>query len=281
MPHEDKLSVLKTHNQCNNCLQGGHYAHQCKSVHRCKKCHGQHHTLLHYDPSKHNSLRNQQPNPVNSHATMGLKSQSLLMICRVLIHSFEGSCVVAQALLDSASSASFISDQLSQSLYLPWSHHNIKITGVGGIYHILHIKASTNFHISPIQSSNDKIAVTAVVVPKVTCELPHHHIPFDSQWSHLSDLELADPDFGTPGRIDVLLGVDVFTQVLLHGRRVGPVNSLVGIETKFGWIIAGATNAQGTEILSHHITTIPDDIFKRFWEVEEPPHQEDTNCWSR
>ena len=24
-----------------------------------------------------------------------------------------------------------------------------------------------------------------------------------------------------------------------------------------------------------------DDIFKRFWEVEEPPHQIDTNCWSR
>ena len=186
------------------------------------------------------------------------------MTCRVLIHSFEGSCVVAQALLDSASSASFISDQLSQSLYLPRSHQNITITGVGGMSHNSHVKASTNFHISPIQSPNDKIAVTAVVVPKVTCELPHHHIPFDSQWSHLSDLELADPEFGTPGQIDVLLGVDVFTQVLLHSRWVGPVNSPVGIETKFGLIIAGATNGQDTEIVSHHITTMSDDIFKRF-----------------
>ena len=212
---------------------------------------------------------------------MGLKSQSLLMTCRVLIHSFEGSCVVTRALLDSASSASFISDQLSQSLYLPRSHHNITITGVGGMSHNSHIKTSTNFHVSLIQSPNDKIAVTAVVVPEVTCELPHYHIPFDSQWSHLSDLELADPEFGTPGRIDVLLGVDVFTQVLLHGRRVGPVNSPVGIETKFGWIIAGATNGQDTEIVSHHITTMPDDIFKRFWEIEESPHQVDTNCWSR
>ena len=144
-------------------------------------------------------LKNQQPNPVNSHTTMGLKSQSLLMTFCVLIHSFQGSCVVARALLDSASSASFISDQLSQSLYLPWSHHNITITGVGGMSHNSHVKANTNFHISPIQSPNDKIAVTAVVVPKVTCELPHHYIPFDSQWSHLSELELADPEFGTPG----------------------------------------------------------------------------------
>ena len=45
LPHEGKLSVLKTHNQYNNCLRAGHYACQCKSVHRCKKCHGQHHTL--------------------------------------------------------------------------------------------------------------------------------------------------------------------------------------------------------------------------------------------
>ena len=97
----------------------GHYARHCKSVHCCKKCHGQHHTLLHYDPSKDNSIRNQQPNPVNSHATTGLRSQSLLMTYRVLIHSFEGSCVVARALLDSASSASFISDQLSQSQSVP------------------------------------------------------------------------------------------------------------------------------------------------------------------
>ena len=128
--------------------------------------------------------------------------------------------------------------------------------------HNSHIKASTNFHVSPIQSLNDKIAVTAVVVPKVTRELPHHHIPFDSQCSHKSDLELADPEFGTPGRINVLLGVDVFTQILLHGRRIGLVNSSVGIKTNFGWIIAGATNGQRTKIVSHHITTIPDDIFK-------------------
>ena len=80
----------------------------------------------------------------------------------------------------------------------------------------------------------------------------------------MSDLQLVDPEFGTPGQIDVLLGVDMFTQVLLHGRRVGPVNSPVGIETKFCWILSGATNGQSTEIVSHHITTMPDDIFKRF-----------------
>ena len=68
------------------------------------------------------------------------------------------------------------------------------------------------------------VEVTAVVVPRVTCDLPVHPISFDSRWNHLSDVKLADPDFGRPGKIDILLGVEVFVDVLLHGRRIGPPN---------------------------------------------------------
>ena len=60
-----------------------------------------------------------------------------------------------------------------------------------------------------------------IVVPKVTCDLPFSPIPFKAEWSHLSDLELADPGFGRPGRIDILLGIDVFVVVLLHGQQSG------------------------------------------------------------
>ena len=49
--------------------------------------------------------------------------------------------------------------------------------------------------------------MTAIVVPRVTCDLPLHPIPFDLKWTHLNDLPLADPDFGRPGRVDMLLGV--------------------------------------------------------------------------
>ena len=104
------------------------------------------------------------------------------------------------------------------------------------------------------------------------CDIPHDHIPFDSSWDHLSDLELADPELGTPGRINVLLGVYVFVEVLLHSRRVGQPNSPIAIETTFGWIIAGATDTQNTEVVSCHTIPTSDYILKTFWEVEEPPH---------
>ena len=80
----------------------------------------------------------------------------------------------------------------------------------------------------------DPIGVTAVVVPRVTCGLPLTPVPFQLNWKHLADLPLADPGFGQPSRIDMLLGVDVFVDVLCHGRRSGPPDSPTALETEFG-----------------------------------------------
>ena len=57
----------------------------------------------------------------------------------------------------------------------------------------------------------------------------------------------ADPTFGKPGKIDILLGVDVFVSVFCQGRRCGPTNSPTAIETSFGWVLAGST-----QIVAHH-----------------------------
>ena len=76
-----------------------------------------------------------------------------------------------------------------------------------------------------IQSpTGKKVEVTAVIVPKVTCDLPMAPVAFDLIWSHLNDITLADPGFGQPGRIDVLLGADIFVDILCDGRRKGSRN---------------------------------------------------------
>ena len=66
-----------------------------------------------------------------------------------------------------------------------------------------------------------------------------HPVPFDLKWKQLFDLPLADPTFGRPGRIDLLLGVDVFADVLRQGQRTGPAGSPVAFETDFGWVLSG------------------------------------------
>jgi hypothetical protein len=84
-----------------------------------------------------------------------------------------------------------------------------------------------------------KINITTIVLPHITCNLPMSPTFFDPTCEHLHGLPLGDPTFGSPGRCDVLLGVDIFQNNLLKGRRNCPRNTPVALETTFGWMLAG------------------------------------------
>ncbi len=130
MSHDSKLSTVKIHSLCFNCLSSGHFTKNCKSSHRCKKCQRLHHTLMHLESESNNNAA-PKPTPsedsstvqpssqVTSNAAVKLKSSSLLVTCRVLVAAPNGSSVEARALLDNASSSLFVSEHLAQSLGLP------------------------------------------------------------------------------------------------------------------------------------------------------------------
>ena len=237
LPHEKMVSTLKAHNLCLNCLRSGHFLKQCKSLHRCKICQKPHHTLLHVEAKDSLSTANSSSDTtvkLLSNTAAGLMSKSLLMTCRILVDAPDGSSVEARAILDYASSASFVSECLSQTLCLPRSHQNTKISGIAGLTHNSPLQAIASFNMSATRSPTKKHEITAIVVPHVTCDLPLHPVPFDLEWKHLADIPLADPDFGHPGRIDLLLGVDIFVEVLRQGRRIVPPGSPSAFETEFG-----------------------------------------------
>ena len=87
-------------------------------------------------------------------------------------------------------------------------------------------------------------------------------------WNHLSGIILADPDLATLKKIDLLLGADIYADVLLHGRQCGPPNTPTAFETTFGWVLTARTNnssANHLAIASHHSSTVSGDdlIFGR------------------
>ena len=86
---------------------------------------------------------------------------------------------------------------------------------------------------------------------------------------HLSKLHLADPEFSIPGRVELLLGIDIFTEVLLNGRRKGPPGSPVAIQTRFGWVLCGSS--VGSSVITCHTSVELSDntLLRRFWEIEE------------
>ena len=150
LPHDEKVSVLKTNNLCSNCLTRGHFKRQCKSVHKCKVFQKLHHTLLHIHlPNSTPPVGSQSATPVSSNAAMNLKSNALLMTCRVSVTASDGSSVKARALLDNASSASFVSERLVQSLSLPRFNQHVRVSGIGGVSQRAPIQSISSFEISP------------------------------------------------------------------------------------------------------------------------------------
>ena len=121
-----------------------------------------------------------------------------------------------------------------QSLCLSRTKQKVSVSGIRGVSPDMSIQLIASFKISPITTKERTIDVTTLIVPRVVCDLPIFHISFDTKWTHLSNLHLADLEFGVPGRIEILLGVDIFTDVLLNGRRKGPQGSPVALETHFG-----------------------------------------------
>ena len=287
MSHDDKLAVVKRNNLCLNCFSSGHYLKQCKSTHRCKRCQRPHHTMLHVEPESGGNPTPPQPShsedtpspaQVVTNAAVKLKSSSLLMTCRVLVFAADGSSVEARALLDNGSTSSFVSQRLVQILRLTCSHQDVCVSGIAGSLASSPVRSVTNFQVSSIHSNGRRLNLTAVVLPKVTCNLPVIPVSFDPAWTHLSGLPLADPTFGEPRHVDLLLGVEVFVDILRHGRRRGPTGSPVAVETDFGWILCGGhTNGSvvpseaSLHVASLHVSvSSTDDLLRQFWEIEEP-----------
>ena len=163
-------------------------------------------------PSHFVTYDNSTPSTALSLAASDMKTNFLLMTYRVIVSAPNGLYLQARAILDSASSASFFSERLAYILHLPFTHHVTSI--VAGLTCESTTHSVTTVSVSAVSSLSNQITIPAVVIPKVTYDLYVNPVPRDSCWKHIEGIQLADPEFGKPGRVDILLGVDVFVNVL-------------------------------------------------------------------
>ncbi|XP_036340038.1 uncharacterized protein LOC118749350 [Rhagoletis pomonella] len=99
------------------------------------------------------------------------------------------------------------------------------------------------------------------------------------------DLVLADKRFYVNEQVDLILGGDIYPQIILSGLKKNVLSTLLAQETVFGWILTGRTDAQNptNNIVSYFSEVALDKQLTAFWEVEDLPKnqnlsEEDKYC---
>ena len=87
----------------------------------------------------------------------------------------------------------------------------------------------------PVYFGGKTHKVEVLVLWKIMSNIPSCSVAFNWDWKHLSNLTLANPEFGVAGNVDIFLGADVFTHSASR-PAVGPSGSPSAIKMTFGWV---------------------------------------------
>ncbi|UYV69371.1 K02A2.6-like [Cordylochernes scorpioides] len=179
----------------------------------------------------------------------------------------------------SGSQSSFVHQDLHHHLTVPVHKVNAQIYGINDTRGE-HVKQMVACSVESLTESVWTIPIKALVVTRMTGTLPSRdlRIPVPSSWKALP---LADPQFETSGRVDVILGADVYGSLLLPEFKYDEKTQLCAQKTRLGWIISGKLPSEGGGS-PHMVYNIRvnyeenlDNILRRFWEVKEVPIRPD------
>ena len=116
-------------------------------------------------------------------------------------------------------------NDLAQQLRLPRRRHGPTVTCIGGSTRKILTKGFVSVKITDTSPAGKVHPVEAIVLSTITSNTPAYPVSMRSTWKLLRGLSLADREYGTPGAVDLLLGANVFSRVVLHGRRFEPLGS--------------------------------------------------------
>ncbi|XP_050746081.1 uncharacterized protein LOC108027240 [Drosophila biarmipes] len=91
-------------------------------------------------------------------------------------------------------------------------------------------------------------------------------------WTKIRSLPLADPTFGSPGKIDVILGADQLWNLYTGHRREFGIEYPIALHTNFGWVITGSYtdgNKASTHAQVHHAYEDLDSLVRSFMDMEQ------------
>ncbi|XP_072388594.1 uncharacterized protein [Diabrotica undecimpunctata] len=219
----------------------------------------------------------------------------LLPTALVNIRCSNGQQKVARALLDSASQMSLIESSFAKNLQLSSRTQFVNISGLGST-NCAKSREVLDIQFSSLVNPSISFNVSCSVINKITNNLPQFSISPEVLKLHEHIIpELADPFFFKTGPINLLLGADIYFNLLKSNIiNMGPRSPSL-VETYLGYVIAGPIPrsrlnfSSNQNNVSHSFITTNDVQFERedeltrrmesFWELETIPLSK-THCSS-
>lgn len=274
MPPYPRSQRIKTWRLCFLCLSSAHTVDKCLEP-PCNYCDGgkKHHKLLCF---KHCDDKKQQQ---QSHCNLTIEQLDidreegvLLGTAIVMLRASNGDFVQVRALLDTGSQANIISESCVQLLRLHRERSNMTITTVGGTNHV-----STHGMVKLVVTSRDtnqtfQMQLSALVMSKVTGFCGGGNVRLDD-WPTSITKGLADPEINRRNRIDLLLGANVWSRILMSSVYSSPNSNLVAQRTQLGWVVFGGLEAPSEctvgMVEAHQPTNAElNETLKKFWTMD-------------
>ncbi|XP_075149043.1 uncharacterized protein LOC142222757 [Haematobia irritans] len=258
---ERRLRTVALHKCCGNCLDATHFVRDCPSLHRCKHCNGDHHTMLHNHaknsadrsrpatksaprqksgvppkPGRSSirphitsdpSVRSYQPSTSSApRPVMAIQPVATLGPTMVIQLELNDRRVPVRALLDPCAGLSLICRSLAEELRL-------SPVAVGP-------EVFCQVSVASSHDPSQRLGVSARIV-----DLTHITSPSESVnpalKDHFAGLQLADPHFYQASHVAIVLGPEVYHKIMRPQTYSSPGFPWAQL-TMFGWVISGPCN---------------------------------------
>ena len=165
--------------------------------------------------------------------------------------------------MDSGSQLNFITEKLVNALNLNKDDVNLNLSGIGG--KAKDVKAGRVKLV--LKSGSKQVNVSAYILKQLTNCIPSKLLNVPTTPTNIS---LADPNFNVSKPVDMILGADVFEELMENQRReISP--GLFLRKTIFGWVLIGKQNESTNSFISCDASI--DETLRKFWEVETLPQR--------
>ncbi|XP_030758530.1 uncharacterized protein LOC115884169 [Sitophilus oryzae] len=211
------------------------------------------------------------PQGNESHAFHSYKDSNSILLSTAIVQvtDNQGKVHECRALLDSGSESNFITEKLCNTLNLPRTLTDITINGIGqSASQIIH-RVSVNMQ---SRLNNFKVKLPCLVIKNITNKIPQTY--FDIEELQIpKKCALADPAFNMPCQIDILLGAQIFWDLVCVGQiKLGKITQ--HFKNSFGLVSIGHYTCSMSNISScnfSHLSNDLNDSLKKFWEIEHCP----------